>query len=256
MSKRLCNGETSSPSGEFSWEAQPGTPLAPGEPFRLRLEEHLVAGRGEHFLGDLCSFFDFIRARFGRDRDLEGEALDAIARNATRDEHGAFHLFDLEWRARSGVPVSWWILRNVLSCVEMRGSPIPDLPHGRALYEALCARLGAGPQLAGRPRTRGRSGRRRAQHCARGGGPRASPPSSKGRGPFRSPLGLEDANLGFGSELATAHRRLIADYQQLESWAMQLQATQATAIAEYRRLEAWAKKLETELQNRAPGAQP
>lgn len=223
VSKHRPNGETSREAGEFSWEEPPRTSLAPGEPLRLHLEEHLVAGRSEHFLGDLCRFSDFIQARFGRDRDLSGEALDATVRNATRDDRGAFHLFDLEWRARHGLPVSWWILRNVLSCIEMRGAPIPDLPHAGALYEALCARLGVAPQLAvdlAREAALGDAVRSIASEGETG----AIAAVLQRPWPVPVVLGLEGGSLGPGSDLATAHRDLVTAYQRLETWAKELES--------------------------------
>ncbi len=67
--------------GEFSWMPQPESRRSlPENPLRLRLEEHLIAGRSERLPGRARQL---LRLRSGHDsaarRDLAGEALDAIA---------------------------------------------------------------------------------------------------------------------------------------------------------------------------------
>jgi len=253
--RRLDDGELPD-SDEFSWVPQARSPLAPGESLRLRLEEHLIAGRSGAFLEELSTFFDFVRARFGRASDLEGEALDALASNATLDESGSFHLFDLEWQARSRVPVSWWILRNVIACLEMRGKPIADLPHCGALYEALCARAGVEPCLAADL----------AREADLGAAVRARSPGMETRElatalarpwPVTVALGLAAGDLGGGgADLASEHQRLIAAYRKLESWALDLQAAAVNFEEARRRLETRVQELEIALQERDPESKP
>ena len=223
VSKRqIAPGATVEP-GDFVWMAPECAPLAPGEPLRLRLQEHLLAGGSERFQAEFAEFFAAIRERFGAGELLAEEALDAILTNAVRDEQGFFRLFDLEWRARAGVPASWWILRNVFACIEMRGPGWPGVATGAALYDRLCQSLGISPCLAA-------DLAREAEFAAAVRRAQRSDLESELAAALARPwpvpvaLGLGTAELRSTVELASAHEQLIAEYRKLEAWATDLDA--------------------------------
>ncbi|MEO8195551.1 MAG: hypothetical protein ABI689_02390 [Thermoanaerobaculia bacterium] len=260
-------------AGAYVWSAPERTTLAPGEPLRLRLQEHLVASRNEPFLDEFVRFAAAIRERFGGGEDLAAEALDATLVNATRDQGGVYHLFDLEWRAPAGVPLSWWLLRNVLSLLEMRGPRFAQVATGADLYATLCQRLAIVPRLAvdlAREAEFGAAARN------------LSPESGMARltGALEQPwpvpvaLGLDTAELRSAFELGAAHQQLVADYhklelwaeetqqkyaatesayRRLESWAMEVQQANQTVLTDYRKLAEWANGLQAELQQRDSG---
>ena len=229
--------------GEFRWKAPETGPLAPGDPLRLRLQEHLVAGRSALFLDELVLFCSAMRQRFGSGEELSGAALDATLTNAMRDRSGVFHLFDLEWEAPAGIPLSWWILRNVLACLEMRGPRFSGMATGADLYRELCQRLAVAPQLAADL----------AREAEFGAIARAVP-REKGTAllsavlgqPWPVPVaqGLDPAELRSAIEVAAAHQQLIADYHKLELWAEETRQKNAATEAAYRRLENWATEVQ------------
>ena len=242
---RKCGqpGGTAPGQGGFLWSAPAETPLAAGEPLRLRLQEHLVAGRSDPFLNVLADLFLAIRDRFGREGALAGEALDAILTNATRESGGAIHLFDLEWRAPAGVGASWWVLRNVLACLTMRGPRFPGAATGAQLYTRLCQRLDVPSGLAAdlvREAEFGAavSGSRPEEHAER--------LAAALERPWPVPVlqGLDTAGLHSHLELATAHQDLTADYRRLEDWLAEVQQLRASAEEEYHRLESWANDVQ------------
>ncbi len=242
---RKCGqpGGTAPGQGGFLWSAPAAAPLAAGEPLRLRLQEHLVAGRSGPFLNELADLFLAIRDRFGREGTLAGEALDAILTNATRESGGAFHLFDLEWRAPAGVGSSWWVLRNVLACLTMRGPRFPDAATGAQLYTRLCQRLDVPSGLAAdlvREAEFGAavSGARPEEHAKRLAAALERP------WPVPVSQGLDTAELRAHLELAAAHQELTADYRRLEVWLAQVQQLRAVAEEEYHRLESWANDVQ------------
>lgn len=227
----------------FGWSAPERSPLAPGVPLRLRLQEHLVAGRFENFLDELAAFAAAIRARFGSGEALAEAALDATLANATRDTDGEFHLFDLEWRATGGMPLSWWVLRNVLACLEMRGPRWTSVPTAGDLYTTLCRQLAIPPQFAADLAREAEFGAAARSRTPDGGGAQIEAALAR---PWPVPVaqGLDTAELRSALESAAAHQQLVADYRRLEHWAAEAQQRAADAEAAYRRLESWATEVQ------------
>jgi SAM-dependent methyltransferase len=102
--------------GGVRWTpAAPGL-VARGEPLRGRLLRRLHFGDVTGFVNGLVAFASWVRDRYGEGRDqLRGEALDALFTNATCPGPGEFELFDLEWTNPDSIPLSWFVLRNVLA---------------------------------------------------------------------------------------------------------------------------------------------
>jgi hypothetical protein len=255
--KERADGREAGDAGPFHWRLPPPAPLAAGEPFRLRLEAHLAAERSDRFLDELAELFAAVQRSFRRGTELSGEALDATLSNATRDREGAFHLFDLEWRAPEGVAASWWVLRNVLACIEMRGAGMPGVASGAQLYARLCQRLGVAADLDAD------LARESAFATAASGSQQGAEPSALAAllaRPWPTPTaqGADTATFRSAIELASSFRRLerwaeelqqanavaAADYQRLESWASEVQRANTAAVADYRRLEEWAAEVE------------
>ncbi len=223
VSKRRRDSKRARDLGDFIWVGTERSPIAPGEALRLRLQEHLIAGRFDAFLLEFAAFFAFIRARFGRGSSFAGDAVDALVTNATRDENGTFHLFDLEWRARKGIDVSWWILRNVLACLDMRGPAIPGVPTGAVLYETLCQRLHLEPRL-----TADLACEREFSSAVRASRPElhaAATATALARPwPVTALQGGDGKAIREAMELAACHEQLVADYRKLEAWALNLES--------------------------------
>lgn len=231
----------------FLWTAPPRTALAPGEPVRLQLQAHLAAGRSEAFLDDFAAFFAAVRERFqplesAQDGELFGAALDALVTNATRDESGVFHLFDLEWQAPAGFAASWWVLRNVAACLGMRGRGWAQAASGAELYSRLCHRLGLTPRLEADLACE--AGFQAAVRAASAGEDSALAAALRAPWPVAMAQGLDASGLGAALELASAHQELIASYRRLEQWTAEIQQRQSTTEAECRRLESWAVEVQ------------
>jgi hypothetical protein len=246
--------------GAFTWSAPGRAPIAPGEPMRLRLQEHLVAGRRDAFLADLAGLLGAVRQRFAagqasKSEIFKGEALDAILTNATREETGPIHLFDLEWSSTHGIGASWWILRNALACIAMRGPAFEGVANVAELYECLCRELGVVPQLEAdlahelefATAVRSSEASDLATIFARA----LSQPW-----PVPVSLGLDTAELRATLEFAGAHQQLVADFRRLESWTVELRQANDAVVADYRRLESWAHGLATRLQQDEEAGKP
>ena len=223
VSKRRRDGRPALDLGDFFWTGAERAPLAPGEALRLRLQKHLIAGRIDAFQLEFAAFCEFILTRFGRGEALAGDALDALFTNATRDEDGAFHLFDLEWSSLEKIPFSWWILRNVLACLEMRGPSIPGVPTGTALYETLCRQQGVKARCA--------ADLARESNFAtavRASRPEVHAPATASAlgssWPVLALQGIDATPIRAAMELAAIHQQLVADYRKLEAWALDLEA--------------------------------
>lgn len=241
--KRHPSGHPALDLGRFRWTAAERVPIAPGMPLRHRLEEHLVAGRMEAFLDEVADFHLVIRQRFGTGEVLEGEALDALLTNAMRDSDGDFHLFDLEWSVPAGMAPSWWILRNVLACLEMRGLRLAGLANGADLYHRLCTRLGVDADLEAdlaRELEFGAAVRRPAVEQ------RASDLAAILARPWPVPVlsAFGSTELLSSVAAATKLRNLETEFHKLEAWATEVQRCQVEAIAEHRKLEAWATEVQ------------
>jgi len=247
VDKRRLAGDPPAEFGEFRWTPGPRSPLAPGEPFRFHLQASLAAGKGAEFLQDLDAFFAATAQRFQPageacvDR-FSGEALDALVTNATRTSDGTFHYFDLEWCARTGVPVSWWILRNVAACREMFGPRLPGSATGSELYALLCHRIGVQPGLdADLAREAAFAAIVRS---ADANDPLALPTALAQPWPAPMAQGLEPTELRSATELAAEHRSLVAAYRELETWAIEAQTLAANVQSQYRLLEnRWSETL-------------
>jgi GT2 family glycosyltransferase len=240
--KRRLEARPSPATHEFVWNGQAGEPLAAGGALRLRFLDHLMRGGSDAFADEFAAFFAFIQARYGRGGRLSGVALDALLTNATREPGGDHHLFDLEWSAREEIAPSWWILRNVLACLDMRGPAMGGVPTAAALYESLCARLGVGAQLAADL----------ASEAAFAAAVRASRPELHAEAiaqalarPWPVPVvaGGDAAGLRDAVQLELVHRQLVADYRKLESWATELHEELERTRAERLELESEAKGL-------------
>lgn len=243
----------------FLWKAPPRSPLAPGEPLRLRLQTHLVASRSEAFLDEFAALFAAVQERFqppasALQAELAGEALDALMTNATRDASGAIHFFDLEWQAPAGIAASWWILRNVAAALDLRGRRWPQVASGAELYAKLCERLGVAPSLEADLARESGFGAAVRQAAADEHSALASALAAPW--PVAVAQGLDSSALRAALDLATAHQELVASYRRLEAWAMEVQQANVAVVADYRRLAAWATELETRLRQNDPGLLP
>lgn len=143
-----------SPAPAFAgmrWNGESDQPLLRGRRWRQQLirSAYSETGRFEEELAALLARLagELAGAEPGR---LAGRALDAIFHNAILGEDGETRLFDLEWELEEELPVSWWILRNVLALapsLETIGHGIGSKSLGE-LYGRLCARLALAPSLA------------------------------------------------------------------------------------------------------------
>lgn len=244
VTKRRLDASRPVDLGEFRWTPGPRAPLALGEPFRLRLQADLATPRGAQFLEDLDAFFAAAAQRFrpaGEGR-FNGEALDALVTNATRTSDGEFHYFDLEWCAQGGVPVSWWILRNVAACLEMFGPRLPRSATGAELYALLCHRACVPPELeADLAREAAFAVLVRSDET---NDPLALPAALARPWPAPMAQGLESTKLRSATELAADHHSLVAAYHDLETWAMAAQTQAANVQSQYRLLEnRWSETL-------------
>lgn len=235
--------------GRFLWTPPAKTALAPGEPLRLRLQSHLVAGRSAAFLGEFGDFYAATAQRFrpaGEEGSkwIAGEALDALLTNVTRASDGEFHFFDLEWRSPGDLPASWWILRNVAACLDMLGPRFPEAATGAELYALLCRRIGVSPQLEADLAQEAEFGA-----AVRSGGaenPAALATALGQLWPTPVAQGLEPAAIRSATQLAATHQGLIAAYRELELWAEKAQQRATSVEIEYHRLASWAKQVEQE----------
>ncbi|MEO8274984.1 MAG: glycosyltransferase family 2 protein [Thermoanaerobaculia bacterium] len=249
----------------FSWTGRDRTELATGELLRDRLHAHLALGRAESFFRELLEFAAFIRERFGLDEGagddtLDGSALDAIHSNATRDDAGTFHLFDLEWRAPAPVALSWWILRNVVGCLEMRGQPVPGAQTGAALYATLCRKLGVVANLEA-DLAREVEFAASVRTTDAGSVSMSTVAALAAPWPVASLQATASLSLAETVSAAAAHQSLVATYNRIETWSAEVQrqnelllARQSeleeaygAALREYRELETWAKDIEVRL---------
>lgn len=140
------------------WRRPEPTPPAPGEPLRLRLLRALYFDDSDDFLRELTAYLEWARRRFAIEGEptadgplLAGEALDAVVRNVSVDPDGAYHLFDLEWQALEPLPMSWFVLRNVLALSDdfvTTGRRLRWRTLG-ALYRDTCRMIGVEPRLEG-----------------------------------------------------------------------------------------------------------
>ncbi len=133
------------------WHAQADQPVLRGERLRQRLIRLAYSG-DPSFGKEMASFLAAGKERFATGpQQLAGKALDAILHNAILGEKEGepIQLFDLEWELIAELPVSWWVLRNVLALVPS----LPTTGHGLGapslaeLYRRLCSGLGTEPDL-------------------------------------------------------------------------------------------------------------
>jgi hypothetical protein len=218
----------------------------------LILQEHLAEARPEAFLAELLTFLSWVRGSFAIAAGLEGQALDAILTNATRDDSGHFHLFDLEWTAAEGVPVTWWILRNTLACNSMRGPGIAGIRTLAELYDRLCRELSEEPRLEVDI----------ARELGFAAAVRAGEPGAR-EGDLRQALAapwptataqnLDAAQLRATLALAADHQQLVAEYRRLETWALHVQREYDAVVADRRALAEHTRQVEAQLQRQESG---
>ena len=133
------------------WVGADRRPVVRGEPLRLRLLRSLAFGDEKGFSSEMESFLETTLRSFATTEPhrIAGTAIDAIVTNAVRSERSGIDLFDCEWESVDPIPVSWWILRNVLALGPLAGwypagGPIDSL---QALYVRLCGHLRVAPVL-------------------------------------------------------------------------------------------------------------
>jgi SAM-dependent methyltransferase len=122
-----------------------------GQTLRHRLVSRAWQGEWSLLVDEFHDFVTFSRERWavgGDAKVMDGGAIDAILSNAIPTRDG-FALFDLEWRLEGSLPVSWFVLRNVLALVPDEAIFHREAPFGRfsELYEQLCQRSEVSPQL-------------------------------------------------------------------------------------------------------------
>lgn len=139
---KVANGGSPA-SDRVRWRGEVDQEALRGERWRQRLIRfaYFETGRCED---EIFALLDELRGQFSAGPDhLQGKALDAILTNAVWSD-GQTRVFDLEWELQDDLPVTWWVLRNVLALVPNletigRGLGVRTLAD---LYLHLCQRLG------------------------------------------------------------------------------------------------------------------
>jgi len=132
----------------FRQRALSPEPLTHGEPVARAMEAAMRTGDFDRAFALLEAFFRTLTAQFPLDANacLPSTLVDAVPRNAMRDETGRLQLFDQEYERRGGVRLSFLIYRAIkmdllfhLPKKQRRSIPF------RLRYETLCRALGVPP---------------------------------------------------------------------------------------------------------------
>lgn len=123
---------------EAAEQAVAGQPIFPGVAYDIHLRQLAARGDWMAWLQALEYFVETVFMRFALSGDaLQGQAIDAIARNAVLDERAGITFFDLEFSNYTAPAKTFMIYRLCLSLVGRRGEYLADSGF-TCLYELYC----------------------------------------------------------------------------------------------------------------------
>lgn len=115
-----------------------GLPISPGVAYDMHLRRLAARGDWAAWRQALEGFIEAVFQRFALSADsLQGEAIDAIARNAVLDDRAGIAFFDLEFADYTTPAKTFFIYRLCLSLVGQRGEYLADSGF-TCLYELYC----------------------------------------------------------------------------------------------------------------------
>lgn len=115
-----------------------GLPISPGVAYDMHLRQLAARGDWSAWCQALECFVEAVFLRFALSADsLQGQAIDAIARNAVLDERAGIAFFDLEFTDYTAPAKTFFIYRLCLSLVGRRGEYLADSGF-TCLYELYC----------------------------------------------------------------------------------------------------------------------
>ncbi|MBK9441209.1 MAG: glycosyltransferase [Comamonadaceae bacterium] len=128
VSKRLLKTPTQpieNSTGQWSQMIEPVSDYFLGERLDIWLLRLAASGDTDGFFIGASKWFDQLLLRSQPDEEMDreqisawtidGHAVDLIPRNMIVGTHGKLHLFDLEWVCAKSLPLSWLLIRGVLS---------------------------------------------------------------------------------------------------------------------------------------------
>jgi hypothetical protein len=136
------------PLNQTCVETLAGDPIFPGVAYDIHLRQLAARSDWQAWRQALQQFVEAVFQRFALNQDcLQGEAIDAIARNAVLDEQAGIAFFDLEFADYATPAKTFFIYRLCLSLAGRRAEYLADSGFSclYELYGHLCDSFGLRP---------------------------------------------------------------------------------------------------------------